>query len=54
MNQPDITESRELETDPRGGPRTREEAQQEEKSKKASKIQGEGKLSPWKLPRKKD
>ena len=58
MNQSDITETKEFEIDPRGDPRTREEAQQEEESKKASKasqlIQGEGKLSPWKFPRKKD
>jgi hypothetical protein len=56
MNQPDLTGT-EFEIDTRGGPRAREEAQQEE-SKKASKasqlIQGEGKLSPWKFPRKKD
>ena len=58
MNQPDITETKEFEIDPRGGLRTREEAQQEEESKKVSKasqlIQREGKLSPWKFPRKKD
>jgi hypothetical protein len=58
MNQPNITETNPSGIDPRGGPRTREEAQQEEESKKASKasqlIQGEGKLSAWKFPRKKD
>ena len=58
MNQPEITEAKEFEIDQRGGPKTREEAQQEEESKKASKtsqpIPGEGKLSPWKFPRKED
>jgi len=57
MNQPKITEAKEFGIDPRGGPKTREEAQQEEKSKKASEasqpIPGD-KLSPWKFPRKED
>ena len=55
MNQPEITEAKEFEIDPREGPKTREEAQQERDSKasKASQpIPGEGKLSPWKFPRK--
>ena len=56
MNQPKITEAKEFEIDPRGGPKTREESQQEDRAKKASKtsqrIPGEDKLSPWKFPRK--
>jgi hypothetical protein len=49
MNQPEITEAKELEIDPRGGLKTRE-AQQS--SKASQSIPGEGKLSPWKFPRK--
>ena len=56
MSQPKITEAKEFEIDPRGGPKTREESQQEDRAKKASKtsqrIPGEDKLSPWKFPRK--
>jgi hypothetical protein len=55
MNQLEITEVKEFEIDPRGGPNTREV--QQEESKKASEasqlIVGKGKLSPWKFPRKK-
>jgi len=56
MNQPKITEAKEFGIDPRGGPKTREEAQQEEESKKASEASQPipGKLSPWKFPRKED
>jgi hypothetical protein len=56
MNQPKITEAKEFEIDPTGGPKTREEAQQEEEAKKASEtpIPAEDKLSPWKFPRKED
>jgi hypothetical protein len=57
MNQPKITEAKEFEIDTTGGPKTRE-AQQEEDAKKDSErsqpIPGEGKLSPWKFPRKED
>jgi hypothetical protein len=55
MKQPEITEA-EFEIDSSGGPKTREEALQEQESKKAGKasqpMPGEGKLSPWKFPRK--
>ena len=55
MNQPKITEAKEFEIDPTGGPKTREEAQQEE-AKKASETsqETEDELSPWKFPRKED
>ena len=58
MNQPKITEAKDFEIDPRGGPKTREEAQEEEEAKKTSEtsqpIPAEDKLSPWKFPRKED
>jgi hypothetical protein len=56
MNQPEITDAKEFEIDPRGQ-KTRKEAEQEQESKKASEasqpIPGD-KLSPWKFPRKED
>jgi len=55
MNQREIIEAKRV--DPRGGPETREVAQQEEANKASETSQpilGEDKLSPWKFPRKED